>query len=170
MNISTEKIVIGSMVALLAGVVVWMSLSAPKPTSEAAQAKFGACLKDAGVKFYGASWCPHCQRMKKLLGEAAFTPIYKECALPTKDGNFDQTQICKDAKIEGYPTFEFKDGSRITGEKTLKELADKAGCEVPAEYGPQPTVPPAVTPVISPTPDKNGTPKELQPGGASSAK
>lgn len=172
MRISTEKMVIGGMVALLAGVVVAMTLQS-SPTynkdlaaTEAGQAKFGACLKDAGLKFYGASWCPHCERMRKLLGDKGYKPIYTECATP--DGG--QTQVCKDAKIEGYPTWVLKDGTATTGERTLKQIGDLAGCSVPAEYGLPSTISPEAAPVITPAPGKNGSPKVIQEGGASSAK
>jgi hypothetical protein len=51
-----------------------------------------------------------------------------ECSTP--DGQ-NQTQICIDKKISNYPTWEFPDGSRITGERTLNELAQKTSCELP---------------------------------------
>jgi hypothetical protein len=37
-------------------------------------------------------------------------------------------QICQEAKIEGYPTWEFKDGTRVSGEQTLEDLGKKAEC------------------------------------------
>jgi hypothetical protein len=40
-------------------------------------------------------------------------------------------QICKDKKIESYPTWEFADGSRLNGEITLQQLADKTSCLLP---------------------------------------
>ena len=39
-----------------------------------------------------------------------------------------QTNICIEKEIKAYPTWEFADGSRLTGEKQPKELAEKAGC------------------------------------------
>jgi glutaredoxin len=76
---------------------------------------------------YGAFWCPHCLRQKELFGNSFDKINYVECSLPDKS---DQTQVCKDAKIESYPTWEFADGSRATGERTLEELGNKAGCAV----------------------------------------
>ena len=55
---------------------------------------------------------------------------YVECSTP--DGN-EQVQICKDKKIEGYPTWEFADGSRLPGELSLQTLSEKTGCELPLE-------------------------------------
>ena len=86
------------------------------------------CLKDKGVVFYGAFWCPHCQKTKAMFGAAAKLLPYVECSTPDAQS---QTQICKDNKIESYPTWVYPDGSRLNGERTIKELADKAGCALP---------------------------------------
>ena len=40
-------------------------------------------------------------------------------------------QICIDKKVEGYPTWEFADGSRKSGEVPLAELSQKTGCPLP---------------------------------------
>ena len=90
---------------------------------------FATCLKDKGVVFYGAFWCPHCQATKRMFGRSAKLLPYVECSLPSGKG---QVQVCLDKKIESYPTWEFPDGTRITGERTLQELADKSGCVLPA--------------------------------------
>jgi hypothetical protein len=84
------------------------------------------CLTDKGARFYGAYWCPHCARQKKLFGRAISKVTYVECAIP---GNTQaQTQQCKDANITGYPTWIFADGSRMSGEVALEDLAEKADC------------------------------------------
>jgi thiol-disulfide isomerase/thioredoxin len=92
-------------------------------------AQFAQCLKDKGVTFYGAFWCPHCKAQKALFGDAVPYLPYIECSTP--DGNA-QTQICIDKKITGYPTWEFADGSRVSGEQTFAQLADKSQCPIPA--------------------------------------
>lgn len=89
---------------------------------------FAQCLKDKGATFYGAFWCPHCQNTKKMFGTAAAKLPYVECSTPDAQ---NQTQVCKDAKIESYPTWVFADSSRLNGEQTLKQLADKSGCVLP---------------------------------------
>lgn len=86
------------------------------------------CLKDKGATFYGAFWCPHCQNQKAMFGKSAKLLPYIECSTP--DGK-SQLQICRDKKIEGYPTWEFADGSRESGEVSLEKLAEKTGCELP---------------------------------------
>jgi len=91
---------------------------------------FAQCLKEKGATFYGAFWCPHCQRTKAMFGSAAKSLPYVECSTPDGKG---QLQICIDKKVQNYPTWEFADGSRLTGERTLSELADKTQCALPEE-------------------------------------
>ncbi len=85
------------------------------------------CLSANGVKFYGAFWCPHCEAQKELFGSSVDRLPYIECSLPDKSA---QTQVCVDANVESYPTWEFADGTRLTGEQPLDRLAIKAGCAV----------------------------------------
>lgn len=88
---------------------------------------FAQCLSDAGAKFYGAYWCPHCQDQKKLFQNSKKLP-YIECSTPNGQA---QTQVCIDAKITGYPTWDFADGSRSDGALTLKALSEKTNCALP---------------------------------------
>ncbi len=88
---------------------------------------FASCLETKGAKFYGAFWCPHCQNQKKMFGNSAKLLPYIECS--TADQK-NQLQICIDQKIQSYPTWIFSDDSRKTGEVSLKELAEKTGCEL----------------------------------------
>jgi len=90
---------------------------------------FAVCLKDKGAVFYGAFWCPHCQATKRMFGRSAKLLPYVECS--TADGQ-GQLQICKDKGVSSYPTWEFADGTRVTGERTLQELSEKTGCVLPA--------------------------------------
>ncbi len=85
------------------------------------------CLKDGGATFYGAFWCPHCQKQKALFGDAEKELPYVECSTP--DGNA-QTQACIDKQIQSYPTWIFKDGTQLTGEVSLAILEEKGGCSV----------------------------------------
>ena len=93
---------------------------------------FAQCLKDKSAVFYGAFWCPHCQNTKRLFGNSANLLPYVECSTPDGKG---QLQACIDKKVESYPTWEFADGSRLTGERTLQELAEKTGCTLPQNDG-----------------------------------
>lgn len=89
---------------------------------------FAQCLKDQGAIFYGAFWCPHCQAQKKMFGSSAKLLPYVECS--TLDGK-SQVPACTEKNISGYPTWEFADGSRLSGEVPLSQLAEKTGCVLP---------------------------------------
>lgn len=89
---------------------------------------FASCLAEKEAKFFGAFWCPHCQAQKKLFGRSVSKLPYIECSTPNGQA---QTQICIDSNVESYPTWEFADGTRVTGEQTLAFLAEKTGCELP---------------------------------------
>jgi len=91
---------------------------------------FAQCLTDKGVKFYGAFWCPHCQAQKKIFGKSVSKLPYIECS--TADGS-GQLQVCKDEKIEGYPTWVFPDGERVVNEQSLATLAEKSQCVLPVK-------------------------------------
>ncbi len=90
--------------------------------------QFATCLKDKGVKFFGAFWCPHCKNQKKMFGNSAKLLPYVECSTPDGKG---QTPVCQENKIESYPTWEFSNGSRETGEVALEKLAEKSSCQLP---------------------------------------
>ena len=85
---------------------------------------FGRCLKSKGATLYGASWCPHCRAQLQTLGDALDSVRYVECAV---DGSREQAAACRNAKVSGYPTWTFADGSRDSGEQSLEELAAKTG-------------------------------------------
>lgn len=92
------------------------------------------CIKDRGTIFYGAFWCPHCQATKRLFGSSAKLLPYVECSTPDGQG---QTQICKDKKIQSYPTWIRPDGAILNGEHPVEEIAAFAGCTVdgqPTEF------------------------------------
>lgn len=118
-------------VAIIAGLVFARNASAPK-ADEMANSPidlFAQCISDAGAKFYGAYWCPHCQAQKKLFNNSKRLP-YIECSTPNGQA---QTQVCMDAKIESYPTWVFADGSVLDGEQTFEKLSEKTNCPVPAQ-------------------------------------
>lgn len=85
------------------------------------------CMKEQGAIFYGAFWCPHCQNTKALFGNSAKLLPYVECSTPNGQG---QTQECKDAGIQSYPTWKRPDGAELKGEHSIAELAAFAGCTV----------------------------------------
>lgn len=100
-------------VILLAGIVFGL-MQLQSKSSTGIYDEFALCLKDKGVKFYGAFWCPHCQDQKKRFGNSAKKLPYVECSPASGQG---VTDICKENKIEGYPTWVFPEGITITSEK-----------------------------------------------------
>lgn len=90
--------------------------------------EFAQCLSDAGAKFYGAYWCPHCQAQKKMFENSAKLP-YIECSTPNGQG---QLPVCAEAGIKSYPTWKFTDGSTLEGEQQFTALAEKTSCTAPA--------------------------------------
>ena len=106
----------------LIGVILYLIISnANKPGQ---YDSFAKCLTDKGAKMYGAYWCSHCQNQKKQFGSSWKYINYVECAL----SNGSQAPVCRDAKIEGYPTWEFQDGERVSGELSFDTLMQKTGC------------------------------------------
>lgn len=114
-------LVIVAVVGAIAAVKMQERNAGPDPRFELAQ-----CLTDKGVKFYGAYWCPHCQKQKKDFGKAFSKVTYVECAIQGSPQT--QTPACKEAGITGYPTWTFENGDRLSGEQPLSDLAEKAGC------------------------------------------
>jgi hypothetical protein len=89
---------------------------------------FAECLTDSGAKMYGAWWCPHCERQKESFGSAFRYVEYIECS---PGGSRTMSQQCRADGIEGFPTWEFADGSRESGEQSFRALAEASGCQLP---------------------------------------
>lgn len=85
-------------------------------------------LSTSGAKFYGASWCPHCQDQKSIFGQAARRLPYVECS-PGGQGT-PQASECVVANIETYPTW-IINGKRIEEVLSLQRLADASGFKAP---------------------------------------
>ena len=115
---------VGLIIVAAAGLLFLVYKSPASPEMIA----FAECLGAKGATFYGAFWCPHCQNQKAMFGSADKHLPYVECSTPDGKG---QLPACQEAKINGYPTWEFADGSRLTGEVSLATLAEKTGCELP---------------------------------------
>lgn len=114
-----------AVVLIIGGYGIYSSMQPPKPGKLDA---FAQCLKTSRAEFYGTFWCPHCQAQKELFGSSKKYLPYIECSTPDSQG---QTQICKDKAIEGYPTWVFADGTRLSGEIPLETLASKTSCVLP---------------------------------------
>ena len=60
-------------------------------------------LTDNGAKFYGASWCDHCQKQKRLFGSAARYLPFVECSPHGQQAA--QSTECLLKEIKNYPTW-----------------------------------------------------------------
>ncbi|MFZ0480046.1 MAG: protein disulfide isomerase family protein [Terriglobales bacterium] len=91
---------------------------------------FAHCLSDRGVKMYGAWWCPHCKEQKEEFAKSFKYVPYVECGV--LGDIHTQTQVCKDANIVHYPTWQFPPtGERQERVFSLEELSDRTGCDLP---------------------------------------
>lgn len=121
-------ITLGMIVLVVVPVVLFaMFSSKSKSTTEPGEYdELAKCLTEKGAKMYGTYWCSHCKVQKQMFGDSWQYVDYIECSLPAGQG---QTEECEEAGIEGYPTWEFEDGERLSGEVALEELAEKSGCD-----------------------------------------
>ncbi|MBF2026947.1 MAG: hypothetical protein IGS48_09300 [Oscillatoriales cyanobacterium C42_A2020_001] len=79
-----------------------------------------AHLKKTGAKMYGAYWCPYCTRQMEMFGAAFRSIDYVEC---DPRGKNPRPELCKAAKIQGYPTWEIN-GKFYPGVQSFEELAE----------------------------------------------
>ncbi len=85
--------------------------------------EFAACTAENDATLYGADWCPHCKDQKKDFGDSFAFVNYVECE--------ENKATCQEANIRGYPTWIIK-GEFLEGGRTLEEIAQRTGCELPA--------------------------------------
>ncbi len=112
-------------ILLVIGLGVFMNKQSNKPSK---LDSFAQCLKTNGAEYYGAFWCPSCQKQNKLFGSSKKYLSYIECSTPDGKG---QTQICKDKEIKGYPLWKFADGTQASGLQSLQQLSGKTQCPLP---------------------------------------
>ena len=133
------KKIVYILIALLVVIgIVWIIMT---PGKASKYDQFAQCIRDTKtVTFWGAFWCPHCQAEKARFGKSAKYLPYTECSTPDGKG---QLQVCIDAGITTYPTWDFATGTisslgvvstttvRSVGEIELSELAERTGCALP---------------------------------------
>jgi uncharacterized membrane protein len=81
-------------------------------------------LSARGAKFYGASWCPHCQQQKDLFGAAGSFLPYVECS--PHGSKAPRATACEVQDINNYPTW-IIDGRRIERVLPVAALATISG-------------------------------------------
>jgi large repetitive protein len=93
---------------------------------------FAQSLSAAGVKFFGADWCPFCTEQKALFGDGARYLGMIEVTNPDRTLN----DIGQEEGITTFPTWEFPDESRATGVLTLAEISELSGVPIPTGENP----------------------------------
>lgn len=82
-------------------------------------------LKNSNAKMYGTYWCSVCAWQREQFGEEAFSQItYIEC---DPDGHNAQPNLCNQARVSAYPTWEINGQVQSPGGYPLQELADISG-------------------------------------------
>lgn len=122
-KINSKKIRNRAIFIIVLGLAVWGIYAAVQ--SQNKYDEFAQCLTEEGVKMYGAYWCPACQEQKRVFANSWKHVDYVECSLPNRGG---QTQECIVEGIQSYPTWEFSDGSKISGVLSINQLNERTGC------------------------------------------
>ena len=121
----TNTLIWSALSILVIAGIVWLIMAPAKPGELDA---FASCIKDSGTTYYGAFWCPNCKNQEALFGRSAKLLPRVECSTPDGRG---QLQVCQDAGIKGYPTWQFVDGTRESGTLSLARLSEATGCALP---------------------------------------
>jgi len=95
------------------------------PASEKLEA-LAEHLEGTGARFYGASWCPHCQQQKRLFRQASESLPYVECSPAGRGG--PTALACSRQNISNYPTW-IIGNKRYEGVLEPRELAERSGFE-----------------------------------------
>ena len=100
----------------------WAGVLDPSAGPESEELKeLAVHLDETGAKFYGAFWCPACQRQKALFEASAKRLPFVEC---TPDGRgAPLTMTCRSAGVQDFPTW-IIEGKRYVGVMAPKRLAE----------------------------------------------
>lgn len=101
--------------------------TAPKALSPAVPAEVSLAnhLRKTGAKMYGTYWCSACQWQERQFGKEAFRQInYIECDPAGKNPRLD---LCRQAKIRAFPTWEINGRFYRPGGYPLVLLAELSG-------------------------------------------
>jgi hypothetical protein len=108
------------------GQILGFTIWEKQPIEPVSLESFARSLTESGAKMYGAYWCGHCNSQKKMFGDAWQFIDYVECS--EQDGS--QSDQCAEAGIKAYPTWEFGDGTRLSGALSFETLAEGSGVEI----------------------------------------
>lgn len=137
-------ITISLIVLVIAGILFFSSSDnkqAAVPSSE--MDTFAQCISDSEAILYGAWWCPHCEEQREMFGVSEQFLPYQECSLPNSK---NQNLICKKAEIQVYPTWIFRDGTKVEGSLSFDEISKHTNCPLPSELAGDATEKVVITP------------------------
>jgi uncharacterized membrane protein len=81
-------------------------------------------LEASGVRYYGAYWCPSCQKQSRLFGASKARLPYVECGAGGR--GTPMAPVCVAAGVSAYPTWIIQ-GRRFEGVLEPRELARLTG-------------------------------------------
>ena len=94
--------------------------------------QFAKALDEAGVKYYGAAWCPACTQQKQLFEDGGQFLPFVEVTNPDRTLNAEGVAN----SIASFPTWIFADGTRVEQVMTLAELSSASGVVIPQSEDP----------------------------------
>ena len=104
---------------------------------------FAQALTASGTRFFGASWCPPCTSQKEQFEDGAdFLPFIEVTNLDSPvtlnavGRGEDLTLNPTGVPVNNFPTWEFPDGSRLTGEQSLETISQRSGVAIPSSDQP----------------------------------
>ena len=100
----------------------------PSVPESSIAAPLAAHLNEIGARFYGASWCDHCQQQKSYFGKSASLLPYIECKAGGPSA--PMSRQCLDNYISTFPTWIIKD-RRVEGVLSLTDLVELSGFKAP---------------------------------------
>jgi hypothetical protein len=101
------------------------SLGEALQPSSSEQKALGEWLRQRGVIFYGAWWCPACFQQKNLFGKEAGNRLpYVEC-----DKEERGRRQCRAASVRAFPTWVMGD-QRLEGVQSIEQLKRWSGFPV----------------------------------------
>jgi thiol-disulfide isomerase/thioredoxin len=104
-----------SLIALLAGVVIFIVLIRMANTTEGFQSEkpYGETNERGTFTMYYADWCPHCQTVKPLFKDFMGTGVVKVNGIPIKVRMVEEKEHQKgvDPDVKGYPSFLYSDAA-----------------------------------------------------------
>lgn len=109
------------MLLVIVGIFIYWFTHIPKTAKN--YDTFAKCLAEKKLTMYGAYWCPHCQNEKKAFGDSFKYVPYVECT--------QETKLCLDKGINGYPTWIDANGKKYEGEQGLLGLSKISSCQLP---------------------------------------